>query len=92
MPGVDNTLFQHHADSMRLQGQGMTKITATTLDGGRSVDVPVVLEASSPAALVTRKYHLLSEGVTLLFQTQAPGDWFQLSEIIHWYSPWVIHR
>lgn len=92
MPGVDNTLFQHHADSLRLQGSGLTKITGVTLDGGKSVGLNTVLEASAPAALITRKYHLLSEGVTLLLETQAPGDWFQLSELIHWYSPWVMHR
>ncbi len=92
LPDTTAAVLQHHGDQFRLQGSGNTLVSASTLDGGRVFSLTAVLEATSPAKWFMRRYHALSEGMTLTFSTSGDGDWFQLSGLNHFYSPYMLHR
>jgi len=92
LPGLDAEILQHHGDHLRLQGAGTTHITAQTLDGGRTLTLDTVLESGAPAQLYLRRYHALSEAMSLTFSTTDLDAWFQLSELSHYYTGFLAQR
>jgi hypothetical protein len=92
LPGLDAEVLQHHGDHLRLQGAGTTHISAQTLDGGRSLTLDTVLESGAPAQLYLRRYHALSEAMSLTFSTSDLDAWFQLSELTHYYTGFLAQR
>lgn len=92
LPKMTARILQHHGDHLRLQGSGVVDITVKTLDGGREIPLAVILEATAPAQLYIRKYHALSEAVSLTISNTGLDSYFILSQIIHYFSSWVMLR
>lgn len=92
LPPLDAVVWRHSGDKFRLSGQGTTYITARGLDGSDAVTLNVVPETTYAAKLYLRRYDLLSEVATLTFVTHDLDAWFQLSQLTHYYSLFVIQR
>lgn len=98
-PSLMPAPVQHHGDMFRLEGFGNTYITAYGLDGQVQKVLDVLNENLYPAQQFLRPYHLISEAASLVISNQAnpplPGDtdnWFQLSEITHYFTNFISKR
>lgn len=91
-PMTSANVLQHHGDHLRLQGGGNLKIRVKSLDGGRNVDLTQVLGSASPAALILRRYHMLSEAVSIRFTMTDLDANAVLSMFTHYFTPWVTNR
>lgn len=92
MPRLTENVLHHIGDHLRITGAGTCNVSATTLDGGRTVPLTAIILGPSPAQAILRRYHLLSEATTLTFSTNALDTNFVLSAIVHYAKEFVVFR
>ena len=93
LPALSGGSVLHHvADHMRLQGAGTLHTTINTLDTGRSINLADITLATGPAQVYLRKYHCLSEAVSLKLTSSDPDAYFVFSALSHYSSVLLSNR
>lgn len=95
LPNLSGTIYQHHGDQLRLTGNGSVYwrvlgtdgVTQTPQSGYNTQLVEVY-----PGRPYTILYTMINEAASLLLVTQDPDSWFQLSEVEHYFNPFVTNR
>lgn len=99
LPGLMPAPVQHHGAQLRMLGAGNAYIKGQTLDGTYSFSINQVLDYLLPGRVLFRKFHALSEAVSLTFSNQQQplvasdiDNNFALSQITYYHSPYLIQR
>jgi hypothetical protein len=95
LPELAGTIYQHHADQIRIMGNGNVYINVKGVDGQtqwpQAGSYPLTVE-EFPGKLYYILYHLINEAASLQLSTSDLDAWFKLSQIQHYYSPYVTNR
>lgn len=92
LPPVSGDVLQHHADRFRVQGAGQAELQAKTLDNSRTIPMAPITLAGEPGEIYLRHYHALSEGMTVQIRNRTLDEYFILSNLVHYFTPWVTNR
>lgn len=92
LPRLTENVLHHVGDHLRITGNGIANVSASTLDNGRTVPLAPITLGPSPAAAILRRYHLLSEAAALTFSTNTIDSFFVLSALIHYSKELVVFR
>lgn len=92
LPPVSGDVLQHHADYFRLQGLGSCELSAQTIDGARNIPLAPITMQEEPGQVYLRRYHALSEGMTITVRNRALNEYFVLSNLVHFFTPWITNR
>lgn len=90
---MDTAIQLHHGATLRISGNGLVYIAMFGLDRETISVIPTINLTASPGRMYHRLGKLINEKVYYSFNGQNTLDsWFELSMLIHYYSPYAQHR
>ena len=81
-----------HGAHFRVKGAGALAVTAYGLDRTKNKTTTAITLSATPGSEPLRQWYLTSEGQSVRLRTNAADEYFLLSAIKQYWTPWVTRR